>query len=221
MKIPYGINGVLGPNGAGKTTLIKILTGVISNFDGYVNILNKHLPGNKKQIKHKIGFVPQEIALYQELTAKENLSFFGSMYSINAKQLNKQIDSYLNILGLYERRNDKIKNYSGGMKRRVNLLAGLLHNPELLILDEPATGIDVQSKKIILEFLKKLNSNGINIIYTSHQMEDIQNICSNIFILDNGNLIESGNIQSLLKKYHKAGNLEDIFIKITGKTLRN
>ena len=221
LNISEGITGILGPNGAGKTTLIHIITGLIKNFNGSVDCFDNKLPNQLNNLKPLIGIVPQEIALYQDLTAVENLKFFGSLYKIDKKIISQNIDNYLTDLGLYERRNDKIKNFSGGMKRRVNLICGLLHQPKLLLLDEPTVGVDVQSKKVILEFLKELNKKGTNIIYTSHLMEDVQFLCDTVNIIDNGELIESGKTDELINKYENCNNLEDVFVHLTGKALRD
>lgn len=221
ISINDGINGILGPNGAGKTTLINILTGIIKNFNGDIKCLNYKLPSEIKKIKPLIGIVPQEIALYQELTAMENLNFFSSLYKLNKQSNSENINEFLQQLGLYERRNDKIKTYSGGMKRRVNLICGLLHKPKLLFLDEPTVGVDVQSKKVILDFLKNLNQEGTNIIYTSHLIDDVQFLCNNVYIIDNGSLIDYGQTNDLINKHPNCENLEDVFIKLTGKALRD
>ncbi len=221
LNIDEGITGFLGPNGAGKTTLINILTGLISAFDGEVRCFDFQIPKELQKIKPLIGIVPQEIALYYDLTALENIIFFGSLYKIKTKDIIKKANIFLDELGLYDRRNDKIKTYSGGMKRRINLICGLLHQPKLLLLDEPTTGIDVQSKKVILDFLRKINYQGTNIIYTSHQMEDVENLCDTIKIIDNGRLIADNTMQNLLTEYDGCKNLEDIFIHLTGKQLRD
>ncbi len=221
LNINEGITGILGPNGAGKTTLIHIVTGLIKKFDGEVKCFDFELPKQINKIKPLIGIVPQEIALYDDLTAVENLTFFSSLYRINKKIILQNINNYLTDLGLFERRNDKIKNFSGGMKRRVNLICGLLHKPQLLLLDEPTVGVDVQSKKVILEFLKKLNNKGTNIIYTSHLMEDVQFLCDTVNIIDNGELIECGKTDELITKYENCNNLEDVFVHLTGKALRD
>lgn len=221
LQIESGVNAVLGPNGAGKTTLIKIISGLINNYKGKVNCLDYDLPNQVNRIKPLIGIVPQDIALFQDLTAVENLNFFGNLYGVDGKVINDNIELYLNKLTLYDRRNDKIKDFSGGMKRRINLICGLLHNPKLLLLDEPVVGVDVQTKNVILKFLKDLSTENVNIIYTSHQMEDVEYLCDTVFVIDNGKLIEQGGINSLINKYNDCNNLEEVFIKLTGKALRD
>lgn len=213
--------GLLGPNGAGKTTTLNILSGLLKPDSGNVVIGGHHLPEQLSDIKRIIGVVPQEIALYQELTALENLNFFGNMYKIPPKLLHRQIEIYLKKLGLFNRKNERIKHFSGGMKRRVNLIAGLLHKPIILFLDEPTVGVDVQSKKVIIDFLKELNESGIAIIYTSHLMEEAQDLCTHITIMDQGMNIAEGKPEELIRKHKGCDNLEDVFIKLTGKALRD
>jgi ABC-2 type transport system ATP-binding protein len=213
--------GLLGPNGAGKTTTLNILSGLLKPDLGVITIAGYHLPGQLTAIKRIIGIVPQEIALYQDLTALENLKFFGHMYQIPDKILNSRIDTYLKKLGLFNRRKKRIKYYSGGMKRRINLIAGLLHHPAILFLDEPTVGVDVQSKKVILDFLKELNETGMTMIYTSHLMEEAQDLCNKITIIDMGKNIADGNPEELIRQCDGCRNLEDVFIKLTGKALRD
>ncbi len=213
--------GLLGPNGAGKTTTLNILCGLLKPDSGDIEIAGYRFPEQLSDIKRIMGIVPQEIALYQELTALENLRFFGNMYQIPPKLLHQQIEMYLKKLGLFHRKNDRIKHYSGGMKRRVNLIAGLLHDPIVLFLDEPTVGVDVQSKKVIIDFLKELNESGTTIIYTSHLMEEAQELCSHITIMDRGRNIADGKPHELISKHKGCDNLEDVFIKLTGKALRD
>jgi len=214
------IHGILGPNGAGKTTSINIISGLIPANSGSVKIGGFDFYRQKKQIKKIIGLVPQDIALYQNLTAYENLMFFGNLHKITSKTLKERIDNSLEQLGLYEKKDQKIKYYSGGMKRRINLIAGLLHHPQLLILDEPTVGVDVQSKQVILDFLIQLNKQGTSILYTSHMMEEAEKICHQVSIMDEGQIIEQNTPAALKIKYQKQ-NLEDVFIELTGKQLRD
>ncbi|MDP4281177.1 MAG: ABC transporter ATP-binding protein, partial [Bacteroidota bacterium] len=169
---PGEIFGLLGPNGAGKTTTISILCGLFPPTQGKVLIDGLDIRSDLNQIKQIIGVVPQDIALYPTLTARENLTFLGNMYGLKGKFLHDRIDECLSIFGLEKFANRRISVYSGGMKRRVNLIAGLLHRPKIIFLDEPTVGIDVQSRIVILEYLKKLNQEGTTIIYTSHYMEE-------------------------------------------------
>jgi len=215
------IFGLLGPNGAGKTTAISILCGLFSPNSGEVFIDGYNLKSDKGQIKQIIGVVPQELALYPTLTARENLTFFGNMYGLHGKPLKEKIAHSFSVFGLEKHANKKISNYSGGMKRRVNLIAGLLHDPKILFLDEPTVGIDVQSRIVILDYLKKINNNNTTIIYTSHYMEEAENLCSRVAILDRGKVISLGNPAQLLAERPEFKNLENVFIHLTGKELRD
>ena len=216
------IFGLLGPNGAGKTTTISILCGQIQPTSGTITIDGKEQETEKEEIKKIIGVVPQDIALFSKLTAMENLRFFGKMYGLKGKLLDEKINERIKDFGLEEKKNKLINTFSGGMKRRINLIAGLLHNPKILFLDEPTVGIDVQSKTVILEYLKELNaSEGTTIVYTSHLMEEAEKLCTDIAILDKGKIIVKGKTSELIKQFPGAGNLEDIFLKLTGKNLRD
>ena len=164
------IFGLLGPNGAGKTTLISILCGLIKPTSGSFTINGLTYKSDPKAIKKIIGVVPQEYALYPTLTAYENLLYFGSMYGLKGKNLKQKINDSLDYLGLIKFANKKIDTFSGGMKRRVNLIAGLLHEPEVLFLDEPTVGVDVHSKNVIIDYLKQINAKGTTMIYTSHHL---------------------------------------------------
>lgn len=215
------IFGLLGPNGAGKTTTVSMLCTHLEPTKGLIYINGKEVSENRLFIRNRIGFVPQDIALYEELTAKENLHFFGNMFGLKGKTLQNKIDYWLDAFNLGDKSKKKIKTYSGGMKRRINLIAGLLHNPEILFLDEPTVGIDVQSKNVIIEFLKELNKQGTTIVYTSHHMDEAENFCSRIGIIDHGKIIAKGAPASLIAQYDDCNNLEDIFLKLTGRTLRD
>ena len=168
----HEIFGLLGPNGAGKTTTISILCGLFSPTEGEVTIDGLNIRKDLEKIKYMIGVVPQEVALYPTLTGLENLTFFGNMFGLRGRELRSRIETYLHRFGLEKFARKKISAYSGGMRRRVNLIAGLLHRPKILFLDEPTVGIDVQSRHVILEFLHELQSQGTTIIYTSHYMEE-------------------------------------------------
>jgi ABC-2 type transport system ATP-binding protein len=212
--------GLLGPNGAGKTTTIGMLCGLVKPSSGsiFINGLNHTKESNK--IKQLIGVVPQEIALYPTLTAFENLQYIGNMYGLKGLKLKEEIKNKLHVLGLENVADKKIETFSGGMKRRINLIAGILHNPKLLFLDEPTVGVDVQSRNVITEHLKELNKQGMTIIYTSHHMEEAENLCTKIAIIDAGKIIAEGVPKELIKEYH-AENLELLFLKLTGKKLRD
>jgi len=218
---PNEIFGLLGPNGAGKTTTISILCGLFPPTRGEVFIDGMELRSNLDKIKHIIGVVPQDLALYPTLTALENLTFFGNMYGLRGQELHDRIFEYLNVFGLEKVARKNVSTYSGGMKRRVNLIAGLLHKPKVLFLDEPTVGIDVQSRMVILEYLEEINKRGTTIIYTSHYMEEAENLCSRVAIIDHGKIISIGNPQELLKEHPEFKNLETVFIHLTGKGLRD
>lgn len=215
------IFGLLGPNGAGKTTLISMLTSLLKPTSGSFSIDGLNFQENKKQLKGIIGVVPQEYALYPTLTAYENLSYFGSMYGLKGKQLDKSIVDHLEIMGLSKFAKKKTANFSGGMKRRVNLIAGILHRPKVLFLDEPTVGVDVQSKNVIIDYLKELNGAGTTIIYTSHHLNEAEDFCSHVAFIDHGEVITSGVPSELIRNQTGAKNLEDVFLAIVGKGLRD
>ena len=214
------IFGLLGPNGAGKSTLLNILSGLLPFDDGKISICGHNLPQQLAEIKPLIGVVPQEIALYPSMTAVENLKIFGGFYGIGKKELNRRIDSLIAYFGLEQSKNRKIKTYSGGMKRRINLIAGLLHQPKVLFLDEPTVSVDVQSKTLILDNLKEINAQGTTIIYTSHFMEEAEMLCSRVAFIDEGKLLCKGTPDELIQD-SGCENLEALYLKLTGKTLRD
>ena len=218
---PLEIYGLLGPNGAGKTTTISILCGLFTPTEGKVVIDGFDLDKDLDQIKKVIGVVPQDIALYPTLTAIENLTFFGNMYGLKGKSLKELIMDRLTIFGLERFAKKKISTFSGGMKRRVNLIAGMLHDPKILFLDEPTAGIDVQSKIVILDFIREINQKGTTIIYTSHYMEEAENLCSRVSIIDRGTLVSTGNPKELVACHPEFKNLENLFLHLTGKELRD
>jgi len=214
------IFGLLGPNGAGKTTVISILCGLFPPTSGKVMIDGMSLDGDLANIKQIVGVVPQDIALYPTLSAKENLNFYGSMYGLSGKALKEKIALWLDNFGLTDAANRRVSTYSGGMKRRVNLIAGILHDPKILFLDEPTVGVDVQSRNVIIEHLKVLNAAGTTIIYTSHHMEEAEHFCSRVAIIDHGKIITQGTPAALVQE-HKAGNLEEVFLNLTNRKLRD
>ncbi|UOK42949.1 MULTISPECIES: ABC transporter ATP-binding protein [Flavobacterium] len=215
------IFGLLGPNGAGKTTLISMLCGLIKPTSGKFTIDGLSYDKNATLIKETIGVVPQEYALYPTLTARENLRYFGSMYGLKGKNLHDKVDEALEHLGLLKFAGKRIETFSGGMKRRVNLIAGILHEPSVLFLDEPTVGVDVQSKNVIIDYLKELNSKGTTIIYTSHHLSEAQDFCSHIAIIDRGRIYAQGAPNELISNTPNAHNLEDVYISLTGKELRD
>ena len=189
--------GLLGPNGAGKTTTISILSTIIKPDEGEVNIAGYDLKKNPLDCKKNIGVVTQEIGLYNELSAYDNLLFWGNLYNVSKSELKKRIDESLKLLGLSDRKNDKVKTYSGGMKRRINIATALLHKPKVLLMDEPTVGIDPQSRNLIFEVLEKLRKEGITIVYTTHYMEEAERLCDRIGIIDDGEIIAQGTLDEL------------------------
>lgn len=189
--------GLLGPNGAGKTTTISIISSILDPDSGSVMISGMDLAKNKIACKQLIGVVPQEIALYDRLSAQENLMFWGSLYGVDKATLLKRSEETLQLLGLYDRKNDKVKTYSGGMKRRINIASALLHEPKILFMDEPTVGIDPQSRNLIFDVVEKLHKDGMTIVYTTHYMEEAERFCDRIGIIDKGKIISEGTVQQL------------------------
>ena len=181
--------GLLGPNGAGKTTTISMLTGLLEPTSGSITVDGLDVEKHTTEVKAKLGLVPQELALYPTLSARQNLLFFGRIYGLKGKDLHRRVDEVLEMIGLTERANDAIEEYSGGMKRRVNIGAGLLHKPDVLFLDEPTVGVDPQSRNAIFESVEALNRGGMSVIYTTHYMEEAQRLCHRVAIVDTGELI--------------------------------
>ena len=212
--------GILGPNGAGKTTLISILCGIFGQSAGEIIFSKGEEQLSFKKMQNTIGFVPQEYAFYHELSARQNLEYFGAMYNLNAEQIKSKSAFLLDILNLSSVADKKVEIFSGGMKRRVNLAIGVIHDPEILFLDEPTVGVDVQSKVAILKFLNELNEKGTTIIYTSHHLEEAQEFCNRISLIDNGEIILEGETASILHK-NKTDNLKELFIQYTGEAYRD
>src|ERR1051325_6321754 len=208
------IYGLLGPNGAAKTTTIGIISTLTQPDAGEVFLNGLTLPKDAEKIKRIIGVVPQEIALYQELSAYDNLIFWGSLYDLPKDKLQTKADEILKLVGLFDRKNDKIKTYSGGMKRRINIASALLHSPEIIFMDEPTVGIDPQSRNLIYEVIEKLNKEGITIVYTTHYMEEAERLCKRIGIIDNGKIIAEGTLEELR---NSGGARQSIAIKFSSQ----
>ena len=187
----------LGPNGAGKTTTINILTAALASDGGEILFEGKSIGKQLRTYKQALGIVPQDVALYEELSAEQNLKFFASLYGLRGKKLQTAVDEALAFAGLSERRRDKVKTFSGGMKRRLNIACAIAHHPELVIMDEPTVGIDPQSRNHILDSIKKLRDSGMTVIYTTHYMEEVEVISSRIIIMDHGSIIAEGTTDSL------------------------
>jgi ABC-2 type transport system ATP-binding protein len=204
--------GLLGPNGAGKTTTISMICGLLVADSGEVVVAGNKLTSRSVAAKSAIGFVPQDLAIYPDLTARENLNFFARLYGLSAKQSRKRSDEVLEVIGLSERAKDQAKTYSGGMKRRLNIGIGLLHSPKLLVLDEPTVGVDPQSRNAILESVEHLSGEGMAVLYTTHYMEEAERLCDRIGIIDLGELKAEGTRTELVEllgerdKVHLAGS---------------
>ncbi len=192
--------GLLGPNGAGKTTLLSIVSGLLPPTAGQVWILGRPLHRADRDVRRHLGIVPQELALYEELTARENLCFFGGLYGLRGEELQTSVKEVLAAMGLADRANTRVSTFSGGMKRRLNLGAALVHRPRVLLLDEPTAGVDPQSRNHIFEEVRRLNETGVTIVYTSHYMEEVQTLCRRVGILDLGRLVACDTLPELLKR---------------------
>ncbi len=190
--------GLLGPNGAGKSTLMNLLIGYFGSDNGEIIIDGERMLTGSLELRKKIGLVPQTIALYEDISAKENLEIFGSFYGISKKDLRYKIAEKLKMVGLFDRKNDTVKSFSGGMKRRLNLAASLLHDPKIILCDEPTVGIDPQSRNAIFDYLESLNREGKTIIYTTHYMEEAERLCTKIAIIDAGRIISAGTLDELV-----------------------
>lgn len=212
--------GLFGPNGAGKTTLISIMTGLLSYKSGSVMLLGKEVKNNKDFIKNNIGFVPQDFSFYEALTPVENMEFFGAWYGLNASQIKDQTQHLLKIMGLSHVADKPLKEFSGGMKRRVNLAIGVMNKPRILFLDEPTVGVDVQSRNAIISFLKKLNENGTTLVYTSHQLKEAEDLCTDMALIDDGTIISHGTLDELTT-LHQQDGLEGLFLQLTGRDYRD
>jgi len=191
--------GLLGPNGAGKSTLMNILAGYLDSDEGSVFFKDYPIRRDSMKFRKKIGLAPQSLALYEDISAEANLKIFGSLYNLDKDILKASLEEKLYMVGLYERRKDLVKTFSGGMKRRLNLAAALLHSPKVLLCDEPTVGVDPQSRNAIFDFLEKINSEGITVIYTTHYMEEAERLCRRIAVIDMGKIIADGTTPELLK----------------------
>lgn len=194
------ILGLLGPNGAGKSTTINILATILKADSGEVNILGKDFRRDAKTIKYGIGIVPQDLAIYEEISAEANVRFFASLYKLKGKQLEDNVKEALELVAFYDRKDDKPKTFSGGMKRRLNIACAIAHKPKLIIMDEPTVGIDPQSRNHILESIKRLRKNGATIIYSTHYMEEVEAISDRIIIMNEGKIIAEGTKEELKKE---------------------
>jgi len=220
-QISFNINrgekfGILGPNGAGKTTLISILCGILSETSGEFNFYRDDLKLSEREIKSVIGYVPQEYAFYEDLSPWQNMMYFGSLYNLPEKEIKIRSEEIFSVLGLGNIANKKTKIFSGGMKRRMNMAIGIIHKPEVLFLDEPTVGADVQSKHAMMEYLEKLNAGGTTIIYSSHLMEEAEAFCERVAFIHKGELIACDNLKNMIEK-NNTSNLKSLFLQLTGE----
>src|SRR5262245_353694 len=192
--------GLLGPDGAGKTTLLAIVSGLVRADRGTVRLFSKPFTHDHREMRRLVGLGTQDLSIYPDLTARENLRFFGKLYGLRGKQLESLVDAELAAVGLTDRANDRVNTFSGGMKRRLNLAAAVVHRPKLLLLDEPTTGVDPQSRNHIFDQVRALSAAGMTIIYTSHYMEEVQTLCRRIAILDHGKVRACDTLPNLLKQ---------------------
>jgi ABC-2 type transport system ATP-binding protein len=226
--------GLLGPNGAGKTTTVSMVCGLVTPDRGEVLVGGQPLAGDTNPAKRRIGLVPQDLALYEELSARSNLRFFGALYNLSGSELDAAIRSTLALVGLAEREGDLVRTFSGGMKRRLNLAAGLLHDPDILLLDEPTVGVDPQSRNAIFENLELLKSRGKALLYTTHYMEEAERLADRIVVIDHGNVIADDTLAGLHTLMPDAmvpaagggaaaatATLEAVFLRLTGRSLRD
>lgn len=218
------IFGLLGPNGAGKSTTMNMVCSITRPTAGSIELLGKNPWKQKREVIHRIGYIPQELAIHGNLKAWENVELFTSLYGIKGNELKQTVEESLSYVGLLEKKNEFAKNFSGGMKRRLNIACAIGHKPDLLIFDEPTVGIDPQSRNFILEKIKESNQNGATVIYTSHYMEEVEAICTRIAIMDNGKVIACGTSEELKRLVTNGSEditLEEVFLTLTGKSLRD
>jgi linearmycin/streptolysin S transport system ATP-binding protein len=217
--------GLLGPNGAGKTTTVSMIAGLVTPDAGDVLIAGARLGGDTDPKKRKIGLVPQDLALYDELSARANLRFFGGLYGLAGTALDQAIAAVLTLVGLADRERDRVSTYSGGMKRRLNLAAGLLHDPDILLLDEPTVGVDPQSRNAIFENLEVLKRRGKALLYTTHYMEEVERLADRVVIMDHGKVIANDTLAGLQARAPvgagQRASLEAVFLTLTGRSLRD
>jgi ABC-2 type transport system ATP-binding protein len=204
LEVPRGVVfGFLGPNGAGKTTTLSMAVGLLRPDSGSVTLEAGGVAGDPSDpaVRRRIGIAPQASALYDDLSADENLAFFARLYGLSGDVIRERADKVLALVGLTDRRKDRVKGYSGGMKRRLNLAAGLMHEPDLLLLDEPAAGVDPQSRNAILDIVRALRDQGRTIVYTTHYMEEAQRLCDQVAVIDHGKLLALGTVDELIARY--------------------
>jgi ABC-2 type transport system ATP-binding protein len=210
--------GLLGPNGAGKTTAIAMISGISRPDGGEVRLGGMSLTQDANALKRRVGLVPQDLALYDELSAWTNLQLFGGLYGLSAAELQPRAKAALALVGLADRSADRVKTFSGGMKRRLNIAGALLHEPDLILLDEPTVGVDPQSRNAIFDNLEELKRRGKTLLYTTHYMEEAERLCDRVLILDHGQILANDTVVRFKEQY---ANLEAAFMQLTGRALRD
>ncbi|MCX6204801.1 MAG: ABC transporter ATP-binding protein [Bacteroidetes bacterium] len=212
--------GLFGPNGAGKTTLINCMTGLLNYQRGSIKLFGNEVKNNRNEVNKLFGFVPQEFSFYQELSPIENLAFFGALYGMNKAAIRAKTEELIDVFGFSDVSNKPVHKFSGGMKRRLNLAIGVLNTPQILFLDEPTVGVDIHSRQAIISYLKQLNQKGTTLIYTSHQLNEAEDLCDKIALIVDGKILVNDSLPNLLGIYNEKG-LEGLFIKLTGKMYRD
>lgn len=212
--------GLFGPNGAGKTTLMSLMTGLLHNWEGDIELLGNTIKTKSKSINKLFGYVPQDLSLYEELTPVENLAFFGAWAGLSKQEIKERTWALLGIMHLREAANKTLGKLSGGMKRKVNLAIGVIHDPAILFLDEPTVGVDVQARHDIINYLLELNKKGTTLIYTSHQLSEAEGLCNQVALIDNGKIIASDKLENLLAQ-HRQDGLEGLFLSLTSTNYNN
>ena len=223
---PGELLGLLGPNGAGKTTTVSMISGLVRPDRGEVRIAGEPLTGDTDPKKRRIGLVPQDLALYEELSARANLRFFGALYGLSGAALDTAIASSLKLVGLVDRERDRVGTFSGGMKRRLNLAAGLLHDPDILLLDEPTVGVDPQSRNAIFDNLEEVKRRGKALLYTTHYMEEAERLADRIVVIDHGRVIAEDTVAGMRSRVPATAGggtatLQEVFLALTGRSLRD
>jgi ABC-2 type transport system ATP-binding protein len=224
--------GLLGPNGAGKSTIVNIIAGVLRADAGETRVHGQSIDSDTSPSKRLIGFVPQDLAIYDELSALDNLRLFGSLYGITGSALRERVGSVLDVVRLADRAGDRVESFSGGMKRRLNIAAAMLHEPRVLLLDEPTVGVDPQSRNAIFDTLAALKARGLTLIYTTHYMEEAERLCDRIVIIDHGHVLADDTLVGLCARLPQAARpvqpveparptLESVFLELTGRKLRD
>ena len=215
------IVGLLGPNGAGKTTAVSILSTLMRPTTGQLSIMGADAMGNRGRIRQNIGLAPQDIALYESFSVRENLLYFGRMYGLKGAALRGRVATCLEAVGLTPQADQRVAVFSGGMKRRANLAAAIIHAPRLLFLDEPTVGVDAQSRALMMDLLAGLKRDGTAMVYTTHYMEEAENLCDTVAIMDVGQIIVEGAPANLIASHPEADSLGALFLQLTGRTLRD